>query len=312
MNAKSITTLGLKVMLLTIVLFFCYTVAVNVSGVSTPPAEPPPVDAGAVLPALLAASLLEAAVLAYLILRSRWTGWKLVGAVFLAFYGSNTVVTQIESLVYLPHQLPPGLISQLLVMGAILAGLFSPLAVLILGKMRREVTPQAPAARLANRPGEWAWKLTAIAGANLILYYTFGYFVAWKNPAVRAYYGGTDPSSFFAQMAWIWETTPWMFPLQALRAMLWAAFTLPVIRMHRGQPWEVSLAVALLFAVWSVQLLLPNPYMPEAVARTHLIETLLSNFIFGCVVGWLLSRHRASPRDLLRRSAGLNKGEVRL
>jgi hypothetical protein len=103
-----------------------------------------------------------------------------------------------------------------------------------------------------------------------------------------------------------------MFPLQALRAMLWAAFTLPVIRMHRGQPWEVSLAAALLFAVWSVQLLLPNPYMPEAVARTHLVETLLSNFIFGCIVGWLLSRHRASLRDLFRRSAGLDKGEVLL
>jgi hypothetical protein len=312
MHAKTITTLGLKIILLTIILFFCYTVAVNVSGVSAPPAdaEPPPVDAAAVLPALLVASLLEAAVLAYLILRSRWTGWKLVGAVFLAFYGSNTVVTQIESLVYLPHQLPPGAISQFLVMGAILAGLFSPLAVLILGKMRREATPRAPDARRVNRPGEWAWKLTAIAVAYLILYYTFGYFVAWKNPAVRAYYGGTDPGSFLAQLAWIWETTPWMFPLQAMRAMLWVAFTLPVIRMHRGQPREVSLAVASLFAVWSVQLLLPNPYMPAAVARTHLVETLFSNFIFGCVVGWLLSRRRASPRALCRRSAGLNKGEV--
>jgi len=154
--------------------------------------------------------------------------------------------------------------------------------------------------------------LTAIAVAYLILYYAFGYFVAWKNPAVRAYYGGTDPGNFLAQLAWIWETTPWMFPLQALRAMLWAAFTLPVIRMHRGQPWEVSLAVALLFAVWSVQLLLPNPYMPEAVARTHLVETLLSNFIFGCVVGWLLGRRHTSPRDLFRWSTGLDGAEVKL
>jgi hypothetical protein len=313
MNVKTIALIGLKVMFLTIILFFCYTVAVNVSGVSALPAdaEPPPVDAGAALPALLAASLLEAAVLAYLILRSRWTGWRLVAAIFLAFYGSNTVVTQIESLVYLPHQLPPGVVPQLLVMGAILAGLFSPLAVLILGRMRREATPQAPDAHPVNRPGEWAWKLTAIAGAYLVLY-AFGYFIAWKNPAVRAYYGGTDPGSFLAQLAWIWDTTPWMFPLQALRAMLWAAFTLPVIRMHRGQRWEVSLAAASLFAVWSVQFLLPNPYMPEAVARTHLVETLLSNFIFGCVVGWLLSRRRAPSHSMLRRSAGLKEREVAL
>jgi hypothetical protein len=71
--------------------------------------------------------------------------------------------------------------------------------------------------------------------------------------------------------------------------MLWTAFTLPVIRMHKGQRWEVSLAVALLFAVWSSQLLLPNPFMLEAVARIHLVETLSANLIFGGLVGWLLS-----------------------
>lgn len=309
MSTKMIIILGLKVIALTIILFLCFTVASIVSGVSTLPAgaEPPPVDAGSTVLPLLVVSLLETTVLTYIILRSRWTGWKLVGAIFLAFYGSNTVVAQIESVVYLPHQLPPGMIPKLFLMGAIVAGLFSPLAVLILGKMRRELTPQAPNLRLVMPPGEWAWKLAAIAGAYLILYYTFGYFVAWKNPAVRAYYGGTDPGNFFAQIAGIWAAAPWMFPYQALRALLWTAFTLPVIRMLKGQPWEVGLAVALLFAVWSSQLLLPNPYMPEAVARAHLVETVSSDFIFGWLVGWLLSRHHSSLRDLFQWSERLNR-----
>jgi len=292
MNTRKIVVLGLKVVALTIIMFLCFTVASVASGLSatSPAPDSPSVDAGAVLWATLVVCLLETAVLTTVILRSRGSGWKLVGAIFLAFYGLNTVVAQIESVVFLPHQLPQGMIPKLFAMGAITAGLFSPLAVLILGKIRREHAPQTPNPRPGLPAGAWVWKLATIAVVYLVLYFGFGYFVAWKNPAVQAYYGGSDPGGFFAQMAGIWATTPWMFLLQALRALLWTAFALPVIQMHKGQSWEVSLAIALLFAVWSSQLLLPNPYMPESVTRTHLVETVPSNFIFGGLVGWLLSR----------------------
>ena len=311
-NVKTIVVLGLKVIVLTMILLLCYMVANNVSGMAQLPAsaEPSSADAGATLLALLAVSLLETAVLTTIILRSRWSGWRLVGAIFLAFYGLNTVVTQIESIVYLPHQLPEGMIPRLFVMGAIVAGLFAPLAVLILGKMKREPTPPAPNPRQGMPPGAWAWKLAVSGVAGVVLYYAFGYFVAWKNPAVQAYYGGTDPGSFFAQMARVWATTPWMFPLQAMRTTLCVAFALPAIRMHEGQPWEVALAAGLLFGAWSSQLLLPNPYMPAAVARAHLVETVSSNFFFGCIAGWLLSGHRAAPRAWHQRPERLT-GEVR-
>lgn len=302
MSAKRVIIVGLKVVALAVILTVCFMVAsaIAMPGVSGPAsgAEPSAVDTGGVIVALLVASLLQAAVLSYIILRSRWTGWKLMGAIFLAFYGLNTVVAQIESLVYLRSQLPQGMVPRLFLMGAIVAGLFSPLAVLILGKMRRKAEVQEPNLRLVMPWGEWVWKLAAIAVAYEILYYGFGYFVAWRNPAVQAYYGGTDPGNFFAQLAGIWRSTPWMFGFQAFRGMLWTAFALPVIRMLRGRRWEVALAVALLFAVWSAQLLLPNPYMPAEVARTHLIETVLSGLVFGAVVGWLLGRRETSPGEL--------------
>ena len=301
MNVKTIFILCIKVIALTIILVICFIVASILSGVTTSSTGPETqsVDPGMVLLTLLVASLLQTTVLAYLILRSRWSGWKLIGAVFLAFYGLNTIVAQIESVVYLPFQLPPGMVSKLFIMGAIVAALFSPVAVLILGKMRQILTPQDPNPRLVMPTSEWLWKLTLIMIAYLMLYYTFGYFIAWKNPAVQAFYGGTDPGSFVAQLGKIWTATPWMFPFQALRATLWTAFALPVIRMHKGQSWETALAVALLFAVWSSQLLLPNPYMSEIVAQTHLVETASSNFIFGWLVGWLLSQHHSSLHDLL-------------
>src|SRR5206468_6991498 len=85
--------------------------------------------------------------------------------------------------------------------------------------------------------------------------------------------------------------TFWLIPFQMLRAMLWVAIALPVIRMLNGRWQETALALGLLFAVlMNAQLLLPNPYMPEAVRMTHLIETASSNFIFGLLVGWLLTQ----------------------
>jgi hypothetical protein len=62
--------------------------------------------------------------------------------------------------------------------------------------------------------------------------------------------------------------------------------------MLKGGWQETALALGLLFAVTNAQLLLPNPYMPEAVRMTHLIETASSNFIFGCLIGWLLTPRR--------------------
>jgi len=309
MNAMTIAITGLKMIALAVILVVCFMIATTVSGVSTlASAGAPPADARAALPILLLVSLLESAVLAYLILRSRWSGWKLTGAVFLAFYGSSTIVAQIESIVYLRTQLPPGLVPKLFIMGAIVAALFSPAAVLILGKVRQTSTPPGPNVRLVMPTGEWVWKLALITTAYLMLYYTFGYFIAWKNPAVRAYYGGTDPGSFLAQLGQIWAATPWMFPFQAFRAMLWTAFALPVIRMHKGRPWEIALAVGLLFAVWSSQLLFPNPYMPKVVARTHLVETASSNFLLGCVIGWLMCQHHSSLRDLSGRATVVSGG----
>jgi hypothetical protein len=137
---------------------------------------------------------------------------------------------------------------------------------------------------------EWVWKLTVIALAYLILYFTFGYFIAWRNPAVPEYYGGGDPGSFFAQMGTVLRDTPWLIPFQIVRAMFWVALALPVIRMLKGQWPETALAIGLLFAVvMNAQLLLPNPYMPEPVRMAHLVETASSNFIFGVLIGWLLT-----------------------
>ena len=293
---KTAAFVVLRVIALTIILFICFGVAAGVVGLAGNSQTSGQPGAGA-LP-LLTVCFLETAVLTYLILRSRWSGWRLSAAVFFVFYGVTTFMAQIESAVFLTR-LPPGVLPRLFLMGALIAAPFAVLAVLILGKWKGGAIYTPPNSRLVLPARDWAWKLVVIAVVYLILYFTFGYFIAWRNPAVREYYGGTDPGSFLAQMGTVLRDRPWLIPFQIVRAMFWVALALPVIRMLKGQRSETALAVGLLFAVvMNARLLLPNPYMPEPVRMAHLVETASSNFIFGVFIGWLLTQRPAFARGL--------------
>lgn len=271
-------------------LYFVSFVVVSGALLATASQPPTPAEAGATLLALLVISLLTAAVFTYVILRSSWTGWKLIVTIFFVFYGVGTLMPQIESAFFITT-LPPGMVPRLFLAGAIMGAVFAPLAVLILGKARSRTVATDGRSRLQMPAGVWVVKLSLIVVAYLIIYFTFGYFIAWRNPAVAAYYGGSDPGSFTAQIASVWREQPLLFALQVLRALLWTAIALPVIKMMKGEWWESGLAVALLFMVTSSQLLLPNPLMPYEVRMAHLLETATSNFLFGWLVVFILRSH---------------------
>ncbi len=287
-----------RVIGLTILLFICFAVAGTL--VRLPEASPPSETAGSPVITLLAVCFLNAAVLTHIILRSRWAGWRLAATVFLVFYGVTTFMGQIESAIFITR-LPPGALPRLFLMGALVAAPFSALAVLILGKRKPSTSDVGPNTRLQMPASEWAWKLGVIAVLYVILYFTFGYFVAWRHPEVRAYYEGVDTGSFAAHMAMVIRDTPLLIPIQIVRALLWTALALPVIRMMKGKRLETALAIGLLFSVvMNAQLLLPNPYMPEAVRMAHLAETASSNFLFGAFIGWLLSKRHTADGGALR------------
>src|SRR5438105_4241150 len=283
-------SLILRVVALTFVLFVCFSIG---SGIAMRGIAPPSSADGSAAISLVVVCALETIVVSYLILRSRWAGWRLMLAIFVVFYGVSTFMGQIESAVFLT-QLPAGMVPRLFLMGLLITAPFSVLAVIILGKRNAELTDHQPNFRLIMPASEWGWKLAVIAVAYVILYFTFGYFIAWRNPAVREYYGGADPGSFLAQMRSVVQDTPWLIPFQIVRAMGWIAIALPVVRMLKGEWRETALTLGITFAVlMDAQLLLPNPYMPEPVRMAHLVETASSNFIFGLLIGWLLTEHRA-------------------
>lgn len=251
------------------------------AGSSAPP--PDPESAGTTLLALLAISLLNAAVFGYVILRSGWTGWKLILSMVLVFYGVNTLMPQIETAFFV-NTLPPGMLSRLFVAGFIIAAVFCPLAVLILGKARSKTGSALEDSWPKHSITGWIARLALVVVLYLLVYFGFGYYVAWQSPAVRSYYGGQDPGSFVAQIRSVLRDQPLLFVLQAGRALLWTSIAIPIIRMMKGKRWETPLAVALVFAVTASQLLLPNPLMPYEVRMAHLLETTTSNFLFGLLV----------------------------
>ncbi len=253
-------------------------------------AAPAPSFLGLVLAVMFA----QVVALSLPIVRSRWHGWRLTATIFLVHFGTVTFLNQIESLVYLDDKLPDGFVSGLLSMGLFTAAVFAPIAVVTLGRWRPAPSPAGETARPGTGLGRWAWRVPAAGVVYVALYYLFGYYVAWQSPELRAYYGGTDPGSFLAQMSGIVRTTPWMLPLQFVRGLGWVALGLLVIRAMKGAWWQGGLATALLFAVPCLYLLLPNPMMPEVVTRLHLVETLPYQFLFGGFLAWFF-RARPSP-----------------
>jgi len=228
-------------------------------------------------------------VLSYLILRGRWHGWMLTGVIFTSMYGISTVASQLDSVFFLSNKLPQGMIRAIFVQGAIAAAMFAPLAVLALDKWRvaSPPAPLPPAARL-----KMAWllpRLALLVAAFVFLYMFFGYYVAWRNPELRRYYGGPELTTFWASLRHTWTSSPWLYALTALRALIYVVCLYPLVRMMHTSRWESALAAALFSACWTTVLLLPNPLMPASVARSHFWETLGFSLVFGVLAGLLLA-----------------------
>jgi fatty acid desaturase len=181
--------------------------------------------------------------------------------------------------------------SRLFLQGIPTAFIFVPLAILIMGRARAGADEPPSPAILPMSWKEWLRKLGLIYLAYLALYYLAGYFIAWQNPEVRAFYGSPgDARPFFQQMAYIFTNDPWLTPYQLLRTFIWVAGVYPIIHGSRLPRWQTALIVGLAVSVpQNVGHLLPNSLIPLNTVRiSHMIETASSTFVFGLIVTWLL------------------------
>lgn len=280
----------LKIALLMVALFVSFAVAAAIAGLGVTGQSPEGTSQRALI--LFGVCLVNSLVLAYPILRSRWHGLKLIAVVFLVYFGTETFMLQIETLFFgSAFTISSAEMSGIILSGTLRALIFSPLAVLILGKLKSGDYQGKPNKRLVMPWRGWAWRLVLLPVIYLCLYFLFGYYVAWQSPGVRQFYAGsTALVPFFQHMAGVVQSNPWIFPFQMFRGLLWIGLALPVVRMMRGRRWETALAVGLaLGLLLTTQLWLPNPYMPAPVRQAHFLETSTSTFVYGVCIGWMFS-----------------------
>lgn len=311
MSFKKAGMFGLKTITVSVAMLI--TVIVVTSLVPNGVGEADMEGAGVITLLLLAVTTVDALIIGLVVKNSRWSGWVLTVGLILSFFGTQTLVGQIEAIVFLTplgENMGAGnvpvltmpldfILSQILIWGAA-AVVGVSLAVFLFGKIRKNDSFSLNL-NLGMSTREWLFKLAAIILLYELLYFGFGYFVAWKSPAVLEFYQGTDPGSFFAQMRNVATNTPGLIPFQAFRALLWAAFALPVIGTLRHRPWIGALLTGLFLSLpMNIPHIVPNQYMPADVRFVHFVETASSTFIFGILAFFLLYRSHRSVLDLFR------------
>lgn len=290
MTAGKMFGTGFRILAVCLLFAVCFGIGGALAGVARIAQEAPPVQA---TPAQLVVPfvtfcLCVGIVVSYLILRSSWHGFALVVAVFFAAYCISTVASQADSVFFLSAKLPHGMLRALFLQGLIADALFAALAVLILGKWNSSAGPWPAPARLAT--SSLIWRIALLVVAFVFLYMFFGYYIAWQNPDLRQYYGGSSFPSFYDSLKNNWGQRPFLYLLQAFRALLFVACVVPLIRMLRVSRWERAAAVALFLSAWTTILLFPNALMPMSVARSHFWETLAFSLTYGTLLGWLLGK----------------------
>lgn len=244
--------------------------------------------------ALVLVSMINALVLAYPIFRSRWHGLKLIGAVFLVQFGVETFLTQIESLYFNQAlQIEASEMIGLVSAGAVRALIFAPLAVWFLGRMKGPGKPEEKMPAL--QVSAWVWRFAGLTILYPIVYFLFGYYVAWQWDETRLFYSGTrDILPLATHFRGAFASDPYFVPFQLMRGALWTAFAMLIVNMMNAKRWESALAVALIFAglLSSGIGFFPNPYMPPMVRQSHFYELMSSMLLFGSVAGWTLHRKR--------------------
>lgn len=314
-RSVGLPVIAAKVVLLTVVMFAVVSTAMTITGVAGDPAmtgrETAEVDratsggdaAGATPPGpavssaadqgdtamiFLAVCLLQTIALSIVILRSRWRGWRLVLAIFAVMVVVTAIVSHIDSLFFL-RDLSRSFIAKMALASTLAAAVFAPVAVWVLGRFRTAGETPVPPQAASWSVQRLTAVLLALAVLHIAMYFAFGYFVAWKSPELRAFYGGEDPGSFWLQMVSVARDTPGLLPVQLVRGLLWGLMALLLATSLTGARWSAALITAGVFVtLFALPLVIPNPFMPEAVRQAHLVETVLSRGLYGFIAVWIV------------------------
>lgn len=225
---------------------------------------------------------LTAAALVLAAVRSDWEGWRL-GVAISVIPVTFSLTSMIESSIFLINLAIdwPRIVAQ----SVITFELAVPLWILLFAK-RGGGSPEAYRPMNSRSYQERLWKFLVSDFSYLALYYIAGTIVF---PFVKDFYATQTlpaPGRLIAMQL-------------VVRGPIFVGICLLLLRLMRLPRWTGALAVGAIFAVLNgvTALLIPNPYLPDAVRWAHLYETTSSNFVFGVIVGWLWGQPHLAARQ---------------
>jgi len=210
---------------------------------------------------------------------SRQQGWKLAATFFVLYFGINQLNALDEALIFrvglkgteVFHMMASGFLTSLI---------FSPLLVLILGCWKK-APQEEPGPLVPRSAANWVGRI--LLGDLL---YVLCYFVAGiiAFPFVKDFYAGIKlpgPRS--------------ILQMEVFRGLVYVSAGLAVVQGMKGQRARAAFALGLSFPILAgvAPLLLPSRFLPDYVRLAHGFEIGISNFVYGVLLGYLLTRKTA-------------------
>jgi len=190
--------------------------------------------------AFLFNALVNAVILVWAARRSSLKGLALVGQLFVLSFVAQVFMTQIETGYFLSaFPLLQGNFQtyNLILRGLFTSALFATLIAWMCGGFSKH--PRA-AARFTVTAKNFVKQAAWLAGAYLVLYMLFGYFVAWQFQELRLFYGGpAELNGFFEQWGLTAMAKPEFPVFQLFRGILWILCLIPLFKVFTGTRGEL-------------------------------------------------------------------------
>ncbi len=281
---KHLKTTG-KILGLTLVLAILWSAGLSIANRISGVELAQPSDPGYALLMLLLASLLLSLIMYWFAVNIDFPKKTKFVVLLIAHYALQFALPQMETWFYLDQMIISAqLITNILTSGLVVTAIYVLMLTLI-------TSPPSPSSNGPYLVIRWYWPVAIGVVLYPLIYFLFGYFVAWQFEAVRLYYSDEiELESFLTVMSR--NLTNGVFLFQVLRGVIWAYLGWLLFKsMSRAKLNTKVLIMGGLFAiVMNAQLLLPNSVMPDLVRLAHALETATSNFIWGMVLSLFFER----------------------
>lgn len=235
----------------------------------------------------------------YIVQRARWPGKRLGIIVTLMLFLVLSFMTQIETMFFGDAFKILTTMDIVLIMMAngIIVITATPLAIkwfrnnsADMHSVGRDVSFQP--ADILRTPGLIS-RLALTGLAYVIIYFVFGYFVAWQEADLRVFYTGHNADNgFLDSLITNFRERPVIYPFQFIRGVLFGLFVLPLLQMFPDRPVTLLISLLLVFSSVAISLIIPNVLFPDSVRWAHFREMMSSMTVFAVLIWWIYTRDR--------------------